>query len=76
MKFDKKSNIHPRLAWNRPYKSRVGPKRIENMILNCQKWYYIGNFDQKYYIGNFMYKYYQLTIFLILIGNFDQKSNF
>jgi len=23
-----------------------------------------------------MYKYYQLTLFLVFIGNFDQKSNF
>jgi len=28
-----------------------------------------------YYIFS-MYKYYQLTLFLFLIGKFDQKSNF
>ena len=66
MKFDQKSIIHPQLAWNQLYKSRVGPKRIENMVLNSRKSYYIVS----------MYKYYQLTIFLILIGNFDQKLNF
>jgi len=66
MKFDQNSIIHPRLAWNRPYKSLVGPKQIENIVLISWKWYYIV----------FMYKYYQLIIFLILIGNFDQKLNF
>ena len=66
MKLDQKSIIHPRLTRNRPYKSRVGPKRIANMVLNSRKWYYLVS----------MYKYYQVTIFLNLIRNFDQKSNF
>jgi len=30
---------------------------------------------ERYYIIS-IYKYYQLTLFLVLIGKFDQKSNF
>ena len=47
-------------------KIRLGPKQIQNMVLNSWKWYYIV----------YMYKYYQLTIFLILIWNFDQSQTF
>jgi len=34
------------------------------IFMNCG-WYYIVS----------MYKYYQLTLFLVLIGKYDQKSN-
>jgi len=48
------------------YKSRVRPKQGENVIFKSREWYYIVS----------MYKYYYLTLFLVLNGKFDQKSNF
>jgi len=36
------------------------------MIFKNREWYYIVS----------IYKYYQLTLFLVLIGKFDQKSYF
>ena len=38
----------------------------ENIVLKRRELYYIVT----------MYKYYQLTLFLVLIGKFDQKPNF
>jgi len=34
-KFDQKSNFYPRLAGTKPYKSRIGPKRGENVVLRA-----------------------------------------
>jgi len=36
------------------------------MVIKGREWYYISS----------MYKYYKLTLFLVLIGKFDKKSNF
>jgi len=36
------------------------------MVIKGYEWYYIIS----------MYKYYQLTLFLVLIGKFDQKQTF
>ena len=36
------------------------------MVIKGREWYYIVS----------MYKYYQLALFLVLIGKFNQKSNF
>jgi len=36
------------------------------VIFKSEEWYYIVS----------MYKYYQVTLFLVLIQKFDQKSNF
>jgi len=36
------------------------------MIFKSREWYYIVS----------MCKHYQLTLFLVIIGKFDQKSNF
>jgi len=36
------------------------------VVIKGREWYYIVS----------MYKYYQLTLFLVLIGKFDQKLNF
>ena len=44
----------------------MGPKWGESVIFKNLKWYNIVC----------MYKNYQLTFFLVLIGKFDQKSNF
>ena len=60
-KFDQKSSFHPQLAWSRPYKSQIGPKRRENMIFHSWEWCYIVS----------IYKYYQLNLFLLLIRKFD-----
>ena len=38
----------------------------ENIVLKRRELYYIVT----------VYKYYQLTLFLVLIGKFDQKPNF
>jgi len=62
----KKYSFHPWLAWIRPYKSPIGPKRGENVVIKIWLWYYALS----------MYKYYQLTFFLVLIEKIDQKSNF
>jgi len=54
------------IGLTRPYKSRVGPKRGENVALKSQEYYYIvSNYNNVN----------QLTLFLVLIGKFDQKSN-
>ena len=43
-----------------------GPKRGENVALKSQEYYYIvSNYNNVN----------QLTLFLVLIGKFDQKSN-
>jgi len=52
-KFDQKLNFQHRLAWTRPYKSEIWPKRGENLIFKCRKWYYIV----------YLYKYYKLNHF-------------
>ena len=62
----KKSSFHPWLAWIMPYKSPIGPKLGENIVIKIRLWYYTLS----------IYKYYQLTFFLILIEKIDQKSNF
>ena len=49
-----------------PYKSRMRPKRGENMIFKSWEWYYFVS----------MYKYYQLNLFQVLIGKFHPKPNF
>jgi len=59
-KFDQNSNIHPWLAWAKPYKSRIRPKQKENMVVNSHE----------------LYKYYQLTLLLVLIEKFDQSQTF
>ena len=42
-KFDQKSNFHPRLAWTRPYKSRMGPNRekagSQNLVVLLHNFY-------------------------------------
>jgi len=35
-KFDQKSNFYPRLARNKPYKSRIEPQRRENVVLRAE----------------------------------------
>ena len=65
-KFDQNSNIHPWLAWAKPYKSWIRPKQGENMVVNCYELYYIVS----------MYKYYQLSLLLILIEKFDENQTF
>jgi len=56
----------PDLARTGHYKRRIGPKWGENVIFKSREWYYIV----------YIYKYYQLTLFLVLTGTFNQKSNF
>ena len=58
--------FNPDLARTGHYKRQIGPKWGENVIFKHREWYYIVS----------MYKYYQLTLFLVLIWKFDQKSNF
>ena len=53
-KVDQKLNFQHWLAWTQPYKSQIWPKRGENVIFNCRKWYY----------KVFMYKYYKLNLVL------------
>ena len=60
-KFDQNSNIHPWLAWAKPYKSRIRPKQGENMVVNSHELYYIVS----------MYKYNQLTLLQVLIEKFN-----
>jgi len=48
------------------YKSWIGLNKEKNVIFKSQEWYYIVS----------IYKYYQVTLFLVLIQKFDQKSNF
>jgi len=35
-KFNQKSNFYPRLAGTKPYKTRIWPKRGENMVLRAE----------------------------------------
>jgi len=65
-KFDQKLNFHLRLAWTRICKCQIRPKQGENVVLKSRERYYIIS----------IYKYYEKTLFLVLIGKFDQKSNF
>jgi len=37
MKFDQKSNFQLRLAWTRPYKSRIWPKQGENVVFKSRE---------------------------------------
>ena len=63
--FGQKSNVHSRLAWTRPYKSQIGHKWEKMWFFKSRESYYIIS----------MHRCYQLTLFLALIGEFDQKSN-
>ena len=63
-KLDQKSNFQSRLALIRHCKSRLGNKHGENMVFKSRELYYTVS----------MYNYYHLTLFLVLIGKFDQKS--
>ena len=63
--FHYKSNFQRLLVWIKPHKCRIGPKWGENVIFKNLKWH---NIVSKYY--------YKLTLFLVLIGKFNQKSKF
>ena len=65
-KVDQNLNFQPLLAWTRPYNSRRGARREEIVILKDREWYYIVSIDN----------YYWLIFILLLIGKFDQNSNF
>jgi len=51
---------------NQSLKALSRAQRVENVVLKSRELYYVVS----------IYNYYQLTLFLVLIGKFDQKSNF
>ena len=66
-KFDQKSNFLSLFFLELGLiRAEKGLKRGESMIFKSREWYYIVS----------MYNYYWLTLFLVLIKEFDQKSNF
>ena len=58
-------NSQLRLAETRPYKEPNRPKWGENEIFKGREWYYTE-----------INKNYQLTLFLIVLRKFNQKSKF
>ena len=65
-KVDQKLNFQHCLAWTQPYKSQIWPKRGENKIFKCQKWYcpilYTKPTD--------------LPCFLLYLGSLTKSQNF
>jgi len=65
-KLTKSQTFIPDLPEIGHIKAKQGPNMEKTWFLKSWNWYYIVS----------MYKYYKLTLFLVLIGKFDQKSNF
>jgi len=59
-KFDQKSKSHPRLAWIRPYKSRMGPNREKT-----------GSQELVVILHSFYAQKLLINLILVLIEKFD-----